>query len=233
MATMNSIAIDLMTERGDQTDDAGQVTVVEKRINDAMDEVAAVTGWDIFKTRDTFNTAAGTAQYNMPAGLREIIQLRYTADGEPITMLTTQEAARRGIRLEESGKAQAWLQDGYVQSGSDRLFRIRLWPVPNAILEVEREYYYNPSDVASASHLPVQDNIIVAIKHHVRAAMSVNDERFEEATYHRTKFDQILGRLIKQEHSKVAQKIVLAEVDLANVRRRAGPRLPGNYPDRW
>lgn len=233
MATVNSIALDLIKERGDQSDDANFVAVVETRINDAMDEIAAYTGWNVFHARDTFSTQVGVAQYNMPAGLREIIQLRYTADGWPIPLLTVQEAARRGVKLEESGKAQAWLEDGHIQVGSDNLYRIRLWPVPSAILTIEREYYYNPADVASTSQLPVQDNLIVAIKYHVRARMAMYDERFDEADRHLNSFTTILDRLIKQEQSKVSHKVVLQEVDLTGVRRRRGPRLPGNYPDQW
>lgn len=233
MSTVNSIALDLIKERGDQSDDANFVAVVETRINDAMDEIAAYTGWNVFHARDTFNTQVGVAQYNMPAGLREIIQLRYTADGQPLPLLTIQEAARRGIRLEESGKAQAWLEDGHIQVGADNLYRIRLWPVPSAILTIEREFYYNPADVASMSHLPVQDNLIVAIKHHVRARMALYDERFDEADRYQNAFTQILDRLIKQEHSKASQKVTLQEVDLSGIRRRRGPKLPGNYPERW
>src|SRR5262249_17755316 len=220
-----------MTERGDQTDDASFVAVIEKRINDAMDEVAAVTGWNVFHTRDTFNTAASTPTYDMPAGLREIIQLRFTDNGEPIPLLSIQEAVRRGIKLEDSGRPQAWLEDGHFQSGANNLYRIRLWPVPASVLTIERHYYFNPADVASASHIPIQDNLIVAVKHHVRAAMSVNDERFDEASYYRRAFEQILERLVKQEQGKVSQKVILREVDLSGVRRRRGPRLPGNYPD--
>jgi hypothetical protein len=230
MSTVNSIALALMLERGDQTDDAGQVAVIEGRINDALDEIAAFTGWNVFHARDTFNTSIGVAQYNMPAGLREIIQLRYTDTGEPIFMSTIQELARLGIKLEDSGRAQAWLEDGHVQSGSDNLYRIRLAPVPESVLTIEREFYYNPSDVASASHLPVQDNLITAIKHHVRAAMSVNDERFEEASYHRRSFEQILDRLLKQEQRKVASFTALRRVDLANTRGRRGPIFdPGHF----
>jgi hypothetical protein len=218
-----------MLERGDQTDDAGQVTVVEGRINDALDEIAAFTSWNVFHARDTFNTQIGVAQYNMPAGLREIIQLRYTDNGEPLFMSTIQELARLGIKLEDSGRAQAWLEDGHLQSGSDNLYRIRLAPVPESVLTIEREYYYNPSDVASMSHLPVQDNLVVAIKHHVRSAMSVNDERFEEASYHRRSFEQILDRLLKQEQRKVASFTALRRVDLAKTRGWRGPQFDGSH----
>lgn len=198
-----------------------------------MDEIAAFTGWNVFHARDTFNTSIGVAQYNMPAGLREIIQLRYPIDGEPIPLLTIQEAARRGVKLDEPGKAQAWLEDGHIQVGADNLYRIRLWPVPQSVLTIEREWYFNPADTASASHLPVQDNLIVAIKHHVLARMARYDERFDEADREMEDFKVILDRIIKQEHSKVAQKVTLQEADLAGIRRRRGPRLPGNYPDKW
>jgi hypothetical protein len=233
MATPNSVALDVIQEFEESTDDAGFVAKIEKRVNEALDEIAIATNYNTFKTRATFATVASQAQYNMPVGARELIQLRYLDTGEPIPMLTTQEAARRGIKLEETGRPQAWLEDGVVVSGSNVLLRIRLWPVPSSILSIEEEHYFHPSDVASATVLPIQDQHVVLIKDRVRVYFLTNDQKYDAAQLALLSYQQNLERLVRREQAKVAKKVTLQETDLSNIRRRRGPRLPGNYPDSW
>ncbi len=233
MATVNSVALDVIQEFEESTDDAGLVAKIEKRVNEALDEIAIATNYNTFKARATFATVAAQAQYNLPVGAREIIQLRYLDNGEPITLITTQEAARWRIKLEDSGRPQRWLEDGTIVSGSNVLLRIRLWPVPSSILSIEEEHYYHPSDVASATVLPIQDQLIVLVKDRVRAYFLENDQKYDAADRAQRRYEGNLGTLIKREQSKVAEKTILQEVDLANIRRRRGPRLPGNYPESW
>lgn len=231
MPTTNSVALDVIREFEESTDDTNFVAKVELRVNEALDEIAVATNWNTFKTRATFATVISQAQYNMPTGAREIIQLRYLDTGEPIPLLTTQEAARRGIKLEDTGRARAWLEDGNLVSGSNVLLRIRLWPVPSAIVNIEEEHYYHPSDVASASVLPIQDQHIVLVKDRVRAQFLEDDQKYDAADRAQRRYEANLATLVKREQAKVAEKTILQEVDLANIRRRRGPRLPGNYPD--
>lgn len=233
MATPNIVALELIQELEEATDDVGFVQRIELRVNEALDEIAVVTNWNHFKTRSTFSTSVGVAQYKMPAGAREIIQLRYLDTGEPIPLLTVQEAARRSIKLEDSGRARAWLEDGNVIDTGNVVLQIRLWPVPAAIASIEREFYYHPSEVASGSQLPIQDQYIVLVKDRVRAAMLENAQMYDAADRAQRRYESNLARLVKVEQSKIADKVVLREVDLANIRRSRGPRLPGNYPDTW
>lgn len=233
MATTNSVALDIIRELEESTDDAGFVAKVELRVNEALDEIAIATNYNTFKARSTIATVATQAQYNMPVGAREIIQLRYLDTGEPIPLLTMQEAARRRIKLEESGRAVAWLEDGTLLSGSNVLLRIRLWPVPSAIVNIEEEHYFHPSDVASGSVLPIQDQYIVPVKDRVLAQIYELDQKYDASDRAQLRYKANLDTLVKREQSKVAEKIILQEVDLSNIRRRRGPRLPGNYPDYW
>jgi hypothetical protein len=234
LATVNSIALSLIQEMEESTDDAGFVAKIEARVNEALDEIAVATNWNVFHTRTTIPTVIAQAQYNLPAGAREIIQLRYLDTGEPIPLMTIQEAARRGIKLEDSGRARAWLEDGNVVSGSDVLYRIRLAPVPDAVVNVECEYYYHPSDVASASVMPVQDQLIVLVKDRVRAYMLEGDQKYDAADRAQRRYEQNLTFLVKREMRKVAQKTVLKQTDLANIQRRRGPILPpDHYSNNW
>ncbi len=231
MATVNSVALDVIQEFEEATDDTGFVAKIEKRVNEALDEIAIATNYNTFKARATFATVAAQAQYNMPIGAREIIQLRYLDNGEPIGLITIQEAARRGIKLEEPGRPQRWLEDGTLVSGSNVLLRIRLWPVPSSILSIEEEHYYAPSDVASATVLPIQDQYIALVKDRLRAYFLEDDQKYDAADRAQRRYESNLAKLVNREQSKVAEKVILQETDLSNIRRRRGPRLPGNYPD--
>lgn len=223
MATPNSVAIEILEEFEKATDDAGFVTRVEKRVNNGLDKIAIATNWNSFKTRDTFSTAATVPTYNMPVGAREIIQLRYLDTGEPISLLTTQEAARRGIKLEDPGRAISWLEDGVVVSGSNTLLRIRLAPIPSSILTIEREYYFHPSDVASATVLPIQDQHVDVVKDYVRYMLYMLDQKYDAADRAMALFNAALNILVKKEARKVAAMPVLKQTDLSNIRRVGRP----------
>src|SRR5262245_65900036 len=114
MATPNSIALEIIQEFEEATDDAGFVSPIEARVSDAFDEIAVATNYNMFRKRSTFSTVAGTAVYQLPAGGREIEQLRYTDTGEPIWLWGTQEAARYMAKLEDSGRARVWIEDGVL-----------------------------------------------------------------------------------------------------------------------
>jgi hypothetical protein len=221
LATVNSIALDLLREFDFSTDDSGLVSQVERWVNDALDEIAVATDWNHFHTRGTIPTVIAQAQYTLPAGAREIIQLRYIATGEPIEHWTVQEAARRGVILETAGRARAWLEDGILLSGSNNLYRIRLYPVPDAVVSIEAEYYYHPSDVASGSVLPVQDQHIVLVKDRVRAYIleEGEDQRYEAADRAQRRFESNLAKLVKREKHKVAANLVLKPSDIRRTRR--------------
>ncbi len=231
MATVNALALDLITEAGESTSQTAFVTLVEKRVNEALHEIGLATNFNPFKARDTFSTGVATPQYNLPATAREIIQLQFVVDGQPIAFATTQELARRGLKLTDPGRPQFWLEDGVVQSVANNLLRIRLVPVPVAIESVEREFYFDSTDAASASHLQVPDSFLVTVKDRVRSFLKENLGKYDASALDIRRYENNLKRLTARENGKVAEKIILAEVDLARSRRRRGPRLPGSYPD--
>lgn len=233
MATPNSIALSLITEVGESTDDADFVTLVEKRVNEAVQEIALATNFNPYKARASFNTAIGTATYNMPATARELVQLRYVTDGAPIIYATTQELVMRSVKLTDSGRAKFWLEDGVTLSGSDTLLKIRLVPVPAAVESIEEEHYFDPTDTASASHIPIPLSWIVPTLDRVRSFLLENLGKYDASALAIRRYEKSLKRLADRENNKAADKAVLQEVDLANLRRRRGPRLPGNFPDTW
>lgn len=233
MATPNSIALSLIAEVGESTDDASFVTLVEKRVNEAVQEIALAANFNPYKARATFATAVATPTYNMPAAARELSQLQFVTDGVPILMSTTQDLARRGLKLTDPGRPQFWLEDGVVLSGSNTLLKIRLVPVPVAIEFIEEEHYLDPTDTASASHIPIPLSFLVPTLDRVRSFLLENQGKYDASALAIRRYENGLKRITVRENHKDARKVVLQETDLANLRRRRGPRLPGNFPSDW
>lgn len=223
MATVNSLALEILQDIDKATDDTGLISRTETRVNNALDAIAVATNWNSFHTRTTLATVATQSQYSMPQGAREIIQLRYPDTGEPITFITPQEVARRGIKLEDPGRASLWLEDGVVVSGANVLLRIRLAPVPASILNFEVEYYYHPSETASGSVLPIQDQHVTLVKDHVLSRLYEIDQKYDASDRCWKRYLSNLEPLIKKEMRKVASQTVLKQTDLTNIRRRGRP----------
>lgn len=220
MATPNSVAVEILEELEKATDDTGFVSRVEKRVNDALDEIAITTNYNMFRTRTTFDTVDGTAVYQLPVGGRAISQLRYTDTGEPLWMWTTPEAARAMAKLEDEGRARVWIEDGNLVSGSDVLYQFRLAPVPDSVLEIEVEYYYHPSEVDSATVIPIQDQYLPLVRRYVKASLYQLDQKYDAAKEEKAVYRELLDGLVKQEKRKPAANTCMKASDI----RREGGR---------
>lgn len=229
MATVNSIALDLIEEIEESTDDAGYVAKVEKYVNNALDEIAVATNWNSFRTHQIVATVPTQAQYQLPAGGREIIQIQYRDNGSPVKNWTVQEAGRRGARLEEPGRARYWLEDGNLINGGIVYYQFRLYPVPDSILQMNVEYYYHPSDIASGDPLPVLDQHIVLVKDRVRACLLELDQKYDAADRAQRRYEKNLEILIKRSNNIVSAKTVLKQTDIVGVRRIGRPTLDPNH----
>src|SRR5215510_13457808 len=219
MATPNSEATAILQSMEKATDDAGFVARVEKRINNALDEIAVATNYNMFRTRSMFNTVAGTAVYQLPVGGREIEQLRYTDTGEPIWLWGTQEAARYMAKLENSGRARVWIQDGVLVSGANTLYQFRLAPVPDSVVTIERTFFYHPSEIASATVIPIQDQYLPLVRRFVRASLLFLSQQYDQADREQRIYDRLLDQLVKQEKRKVA---AITRIRPSDVRRDGG-----------
>lgn len=169
----------------------------------------------------------------MPAAARELISLRFVTDGVPIVYSTTQELTRRFLKLTDPGRPQFFLEDGVVVVGSDTLLKVRLVPVPVAVESIEEEHYFDPTDTASASQIPIPLSWVVAVLDRVRSWFLENLGKYDASALAIRRYEKNLKLITGRENNKTADKAVLQEVDLANLRRRRGPRLPGNFPADW
>ena len=204
MATPNSLAIEILQSMEKATDDASFVSRVEKRVNNALDDIAITTNYNMFKTRSTFTTTSTVSVYQLPAGGRDIDQLRYTDTGEPIWLWGTQEAARYMAKLEDTGRARVWIEDGILVSGSDVLYQFRLSPVPTSTLTVERTYYFHPSEVGTATVIPVLEQFISLIRYYVKGELYELDGMLDRAKEQRNLYQNLVSKLERREKRKIA-----------------------------
>lgn len=203
MATPNSEAIAILQDMEKATDDSGFVARVEKRVNNALDEIAITTNYNMFRTRSTFTTEIGEAVYQLPVGGRDIEQLRYTDTGQPLWLWTPQEAGRYRAQLEEASRAMVWLEDGILVDGSDVRYQFRLARVPDSELEIEQYYYFHPSEVATAQVIPVLEQFIPLVRYHVKASLYELDGMLDRAQEQRKLYNGLVGSLEKREKRKV------------------------------
>lgn len=230
MSTPNSLAIEILKEMQKAIDDLEFVARVEKRVNDALDEIAVTTNYNMFRTRHTYKTVPGEARRLLPPGGRAINQLRYLDTGQPIWMWTTQEAARVASNLEQGGMPRIWIEDGNITSGTNILYQYRLAPVPDGEWEIEEEYFYHPSETASTQILPVQDQYLPLVRRFVRASLLRLDQKYDQAAIEQTAYDRLLVMLVTAEKRKIAMDTRLKSSDIWRDSRRGQAIFP---PDRF
>jgi len=107
-------------------------------------------------------------------------------------------------KLEDSGRARVWIEDGNIVSGANVLYQFRLAPVPNSVLTIERTFFYHPSEIATSAVIPIQDQYLPLIRSYVKADLYELDGMLDRAREQRGIYTGLLDRLVKQEKRKVA-----------------------------
>lgn len=232
MPTINVLAKDMMKELGvpvDEVNDPGTIALYESFCNDALGEIALRGNWRFFQLTSLLNTVAGTAIYNLPVNVREIRQIRFTGTNEPVEFRTAPFLSVLGTDLELQGKPRFWLAEDATVSGSDTIYRIRLYPVPSAVYELQIFSLYHPADVASASQLPVQGHFVELIKDRVRAFHLARHEKWDGAALAYNRFRENLQVVINKEQRKFAARTRLKVRDIGRSDGEPRVRLDPNY----
>lgn len=216
MLTVNQLAIRLATDYGESTDNTEYISTLETWINDALDEIAVKTDWKFFQATGTFNTVATQRLYNMPIGLRDIRVLRFTEFDTPIDFVTKPQIAQLGIDFEQSGRPQKWYAEDYITVGSNLIYRIGLWPVPDAIYSIENDYLFHPSDIASASNITVPDELYTVIKYKIGAEQGDFDNNFERYDRKIQRFDKMLADITAKYNRSSSQWTRLQPRDISS-----------------
>lgn len=225
--TVNALALRLITEQGESTDDTDFVTQVEAWINDALQEIALAINGNPFRDKTTINTDADEDQYTLPSGAKEVIQMRFVDNGEPLYLKTIQEISLKGFDLTDTGRPIYWIEDGL----SSNLYRFRLYPIPDDDYDIEVSYYFQPSEVASGSNIPVQDQYIQVIIDRVRMHFALRERDYEGFDRLQQRFEKNISILVIKESRRTNAFTYLRPNRLIN-NRLPEARYPSNFPYR-
>lgn len=212
-----------MLELDVQADVQGFTTQFENWINEALSQIASRANWRFFQLTTPLNTQVALAVYPLPVGVKEIRQMRHILTNEPVEFTDQPTLAFHGIDLEQQDKPRAWMTEGSTVDGSGNVqYTIRLWPVPNAIYNLEFTALTHPGNIASGAHLPVQPQYIEVIRDRVRAFHWARLKEWEGSNAHYVRFRDNLNNLVEREERKYARRSRLRRRDISR----------GAFPDR-
>src|SRR5689334_21517991 len=106
--TVNELALTLIAEQDEASDNESFVTVVENWINDAIDEFASAHDWRLFKFTVALSTVASQSDYTISEDIREIRGIRFVDSDEEIQYIDPQRLYGVADDLEREGKPQFW-----------------------------------------------------------------------------------------------------------------------------
>lgn len=228
LLTVNALALVLMREMDEATDNTELVSVVESWIDDAVDEIAAAADWKIFKQLDTLATIASTSTYALSQDVIDVRSIRFVDTDEPIDY--QDETSLFGVAedLENLGKPRWWFYTN-TSAGTDEVIKnIRFSPIPDAIYNLTLSVQVHPTTTAliTSSNIPFRKETILAIKNRVRAYKMMDDKDYEGATaYLQMFYKQLDDMRSKENKSPSAQILRMQPRDLHNQGDRRFARL--------
>lgn len=233
LLTVNALALVLLREQDEATDNAEMVSTVEAWIDDAVDEIASAADWKFHQQVDTLNTVAAQQAYILGQNVVDIRSIRFTATDEPIEYADIMSLTNIAEDFELQGRPRWWF---FLEptAGTDELIKnIGFSPIPDAIYALTLSVKTHPTTTAllTGSNVPFRKEWILTIKHRVRAYMLMNDKDYEGARFYLQAFYDKLEKMIAIENkSPIGGTLVMQPRDLPNQDNRKYARLdPSHY----
>jgi hypothetical protein len=192
---------DLYELTQDQVSDttAASLLRIKKYLNLAQKQVAgARENWRGLQSSSTFTTVAGTEEYTLGTDVYKIRNVRITD--------TDKESVLQEVNFQEQVEQYPETTDD-SQSTPFRWYisdevaglpqKIKLFPIPDAALEVTYDYYTNVTDMSDINDVP----FFPARWHHVLVDFACaryfeRDQEFTSASYYETKYRNGLQELL-------------------------------------
>lgn len=223
----------LQRESSETQDDTGYNNLVLSWVQDAITEFGNLTDWKYFQSVIPITTVIGTRVYSLPVEHRDIRALLFPVGRlGSIDYMDLWRLKERSIDILESGVPRFWYFEDVINDPAptnNKLLRIGLWPVPNSVIVLSAHTQLDPSQLLLTDILPVQNNILPAIKHKVRFYSAMDDNDSDRAIIHAQNFENEINRLRAKEHTVRDNLRVLSVTDIP-VRR---PRLVQLDPDHF
>ena len=226
--TLNALALEVALEHGERQGDTAFITQLETWIKNDLVSIALKTKFKLLWKDFTFNTANGTAEYNLPNDFKDFKYIRFTDDDDNITYLNPRRLSRYNLDFEQLGRPKfAWITNAVIVA-NNIVGKLRFQPVPNAIIQISAPYYYYPKGLASGSDIPVNDEIMLLLKSRLGMRIARVDLDWDLHNAHRADFNEDLNQIIKQDNKSSARDLVRGQTDLP--RNSGRPYKRFRYP---
>lgn len=131
----------------------------KRNLNRAMREIAKDRTYPFFVDySNTFNTVAGTEEYTLvETDIQKLISVRITTSGYEKRLSPVRYDEFRAVHPAVSYATDPGTPALYYTTGrtSTNQLKIKLYPIPNAVVTIEYDYYMSPPVLATDSDLPV------------------------------------------------------------------------------
>ncbi len=232
LLTVNALALKILTEQDEASDNSEMVSLVETWIDDAVDEIASACNWKFFQQVDSLSTVVSQQAYALAQNVIDVRSIRFLDTDEPIDYMDIMTLTNIAENFENTGKPRYWF---YLEPtpGTDELIKnIGFSPIPDAIYPLRLHVQVHPTTtiLATADNVPFRKEVILAIKHRVRAYILMNDKDYEGARFYLQAFYDKLEKMIAMENKgPQAQMLVMQPRDLANQNDRRYARLDPSH----
>jgi hypothetical protein len=220
--TINQLALALVKEQDESSDNTEFVSLVEDWIRDAIDEVSSVYEWRLFRKTVNIITIASQSEYDLPVGIREIRGIRHTIGDDPVEYVDAPRLYGVAEDLENLGKPLNWYWGNSTLEGTGVSLTIRFDPVPDDAYSLDVQVIFMPLEAPiPVQFIPFQNDIILCIKHRARAYILANDKDYDGAQMYLQMFFNKISELIGKETSPSASNIRLQPRDIS---KQGSPR---------
>lgn len=204
-----------MTELGEDTSNSTLVTQFEGWVQRVYDEVGTVTRWRWLKTIETINTVASTEEYSLSVDVYAIRSMRIDPTDEPITYRQRESLVNGGYDLDVTGKPVHWYFSGW-DAATDKN-TIKLWPIPDAVYNIEVEEDQNVTSLATGDNIPAPRDVISVIELGTLAMALFHEKDFDGYDRMYPVFRDNLNKLrIRYAHPNADRRLAVSDIPRAS-----------------
>lgn len=227
---VSELTTSMLREWSETSDDDEKVSLMEEYIKNALDDFSLTTNFREVRNYTNLLTVASVDNYELPADVRDITDMRIESLQSPIEQRSFLELRMTGISLAQAGVPRYWDYYSSADDGdSNRIRRIVLWPVPDANYTISYGHYKNIRSLSATDVIPIANEYITIIKDRIRWQMSMEDKDFDAADRFDQKYVEKV-RLVLQRSSKApANRMQLQITDVSSSNNNLARLDPSHF----
>lgn len=230
MPTVNELALILMRENGEATDQTDRIAVVEQWISDAVSELASLSEWKFFQKEYTLTTVIGTSTYEIPAEALDLKYIRDPINDERIEYCDPEHLVQVGFDIDQQARPRYWWYQNANLATEDLPLVVKFSPVPDIIYNFEAPYYFHPGELETTDLIPVPRDKFLVVKNMVRAKFFLYEKELEMYQLQMREVEKGMIAALNSDRKKHARELVMQIRDIPSTGNRRFARLdPSHY----